>query len=105
MGQRTRNNVTRFCFLPFARNISKKYGKQLLDTATKTGLAALKSSSKKEVHKEAESTGESNSLTSKIADKIVKPKLLLAENSRNIEEILTREKTRNTKQIKASIIK
>ena len=33
--------------LTFARNLSNKYGKQLLTTATKTGLDALKTVSKK----------------------------------------------------------
>ena len=37
----------RIWILSFARNLSNKYGKQLLDTATKTRLDALKSTSKK----------------------------------------------------------
>ena len=49
-----------------------KYGKQLLDVATKTGLDALKTASKKEVHKADEATGEL--MGNKIADKIVEPK-------------------------------
>ena len=36
----------------FARNLSKKYGKQLLDTATKTVIYG----SKKVIHKAAEAT-------------------------------------------------
>ena len=44
--------------MSFTKNISNKYGKQLLDTATKTGLDALKSASKKVVHKAAEAIGE-----------------------------------------------
>ena len=42
---RTRKHVKRYEFLLFARNLSNKYGKQLLDIATKTGLDALKTAS------------------------------------------------------------
>ena len=34
-------------FLSFTRNLSNKYEKELLDTATKTGINALKNASKK----------------------------------------------------------
>ena len=37
---RTRENIKRYGFLSFGRNLSKKYGTQLLDAATKTGLDA-----------------------------------------------------------------
>ena len=56
---------------------------KLLSAATKTALDALKTSFKKLVHKAAEATGEF--LRKKITDKIVKPKLVPDENSRNIE--------------------
>ena len=56
--QRTRKYIKGYGFLSFTRNISNKYGKQLLDTATKTGLDALKSASKKVVHKAAEAIRE-----------------------------------------------
>ena len=39
---RTRKCVKGHRFLLFARNLSNKYGKQRLDSATKTGLDALK---------------------------------------------------------------
>ena len=45
---RTRKYVKGYGFLSFVRNLSSKYGKQLLDTATKTVLDALKTASKKE---------------------------------------------------------
>ena len=51
---RTRKYVTGCGFFSFGRNLSNKYGRQLLDNATKTGLDALKSASKKLVHKSAE---------------------------------------------------
>ena len=55
---RTRKYVKEYGFLSFARNLSNKYGKQLLDTATKTGLYAAKTASKKVVYKTAEAIGE-----------------------------------------------
>ena len=73
-------------FFSFARNLSNKYGKQLLDTATKTKLDALKTVSKKVVYKVAEAAD--NFIGNKIADKIVKPKPLPAESSRNVKEII-----------------
>ena len=39
---RTRRYVEGYGLLPFARNLSNKYEKKLLDTATKTGLNAAK---------------------------------------------------------------
>ena len=68
------------------RNLSNKKGKQLFDIATKTGLNALKTASKKVVHKAAEATGEF--IGNKIADKIVKPKSVADANSTNIEEVI-----------------
>ena len=72
-----------------------------MDTATKTGLDAAKTASKKVVHKIAEATGEL--IGNKITNKIVKPKPVPDENWRN--SYSTREQTRNINRIKASIIK
>ena len=46
---RTRKHVKEFKLLSFARNLSNKYGKKVLDTASKTGLDTLKTASKKAV--------------------------------------------------------
>ena len=62
-------------FLSFARNFSNKYGKKLMDTATKTGMDAAKIASEIFVQKTAEATGDL--IGNKIADKITsigKPK-------------------------------
>ena len=62
-------------FLSFARKFNNKYGKKLIDTATKTGIDAAKTSSKRVVQKTAEATGDL--IGNKIADKITsigKPK-------------------------------
>ena len=52
------------------RTLSNKYRKHLTDTATITGLDALKIGSKKVAQKAAEATGEF--IRNKIADKIMK---------------------------------
>ena len=54
--------------MSFARKIGDKYGKKLIDTATKTGMNAAKAASKKVVEKIAEATGDL--IWNKIADKI-----------------------------------
>ena len=72
--------------MSFGRNLSNNYGKQLLDAATKTGLDALKTVSKKVAHKGAEATEEF--IANKIADKLLKPKAMPDVNSRNVEEII-----------------
>ena len=55
-------------FLSFARKIGDKYGKKLMDTATKTGLYAAKTTSKRAVQKTLEPTGDLTG--NKIEDKI-----------------------------------
>ena len=56
--------------MSFARNLSDKYGA----TATKTGMDAVKTGSKKIVHQIAEATGKL--IGNEMAEKIVKPKRL-----------------------------
>ena len=55
-------------FLSFARNFGDKYDKKLMDTATKTGIDAAKTASKRVVQKTAEASGDL--IGNKIADKI-----------------------------------
>ena len=71
--------------MSFAKNVCNTFGK-LLDTATKTRLHALKTASKKVVYEAAEATGEF--MGNKVAEKILKAKLVLEVNSRDIEEII-----------------
>ena len=78
---RTRKYIKENGFWSVTRNLSNKYGKQLLDTL----LNVLKTGSKKVVHRATKATGEF--IGDRIADKIVKTKPLPAENSRNFEEI------------------
>ena len=61
--------------MSFARKFGDKYGKKLMHTATKTGIDAAKTSSKRVVQKTAEATRDL--IGNKIADKITligKPK-------------------------------
>ena len=61
--------------MSFARKFRDKYGKKLIDTATKTGIDAAKTASKRVVHKTAEATGDliGNKISNKITS-IGKPK-------------------------------
>ena len=54
--------------LSFARKLGDKYGKKLVDTATRTGIDAAETASKRVVQKTAEATGEL--IGNKIADQI-----------------------------------
>ena len=83
---RFRKYVKGYGFLTFARNFGNKCGQKIMDTATKTGIDAAKTASKRVVQKTAEATG--HLIGNKIADKITlidKPKEKEKTNKR--EEI------------------
>ena len=63
-----RKYVKGYGFLSFARKFGDKYGKKLMDTATKTWIDAAKTAWKRIVQKTAEATGDL--IRNKIADKI-----------------------------------
>ena len=63
-----RKYVKGYGFLSFARKFGDKYGKKLIDAATKTGIDAVRTASKRVVQKTAEATGDL--IENKIADKI-----------------------------------
>ena len=65
---RFRKYVKGYGFLSFARKFWDKYGKNLIDTATKTVIDAAKTASKRVVQKTAAATGDL--IGNKIADKI-----------------------------------
>ena len=54
---RYRKYVKDYGFLSFARNVGYEDGKKLMDTATKTGIDAAKTASKRAIQKTAEATG------------------------------------------------
>ena len=72
---RTRKCSKGYGFLSFTWNLSDKYGEKILNPATKTGVDAVKTGSKKLVHKRAEATGEL--IGNEVAEKIAKPKRLI----------------------------
>ena len=69
---RDRKYVKGYGFLSFAKNIGKKlsstYGQRIVDSAKKSATDAIKTASKRAVHKTAEATGDL--IGNKIADKI-----------------------------------
>ena len=60
--------VKRYGFMSFARSVSNKYAKKLVDTAKKSATDAVKTASKRAIQKTAEATGDL--VGNKIADKI-----------------------------------
>ena len=79
--------VQGYGLLSFARKFGDKYGKNLMDTATKTGLDAAKTASKRVVQKIAEGTGDF--IGNKVADQItpiVKSKSIEKEKKDEINE-------------------
>ena len=65
---RDRVYVKGYGFMSFARSISNKYGKKLVDTAEKSARDAIKTTSIRAIQKTAEATGDL--VGNKIADKI-----------------------------------
>ena len=63
-----RKYVQGYGFLSFANKFKNKFGKKLMDIATKTGIDPAKTASKRVVQKTAEATGDLTG--NKIADKI-----------------------------------
>ena len=83
---RFRKYIKGYVFLSFARKFRDKYGKKLMDTATKTGIGAAKTASKKIVHKTAEAT--KDLIGNKIADQITSVgKSKEKEKTKKAEEI------------------
>ena len=86
--------VKGYGLLSFAKKFRDKYGKKLMDTATKTGIDAAKTAFKRIVQKTAEATGDL--IGNKIADKITslgKPKEKKRESRINLHS--ARKKTAN----------
>ena len=68
MGYSTQRIFKGYGFLSFATKLGDKFGKKLIDTATKPGIGAEKTASKRVVQKTAEAT--EDLIGNKIADKI-----------------------------------
>ena len=65
---RDRVYVKGYGFMSFARSMSNKYGKKLVDTAKKSAADAIKTAPKREIQKTAEATDDL--VGNKISDKI-----------------------------------
>ena len=68
-------------FISFARSMSNKYGKKLVDTAKKSATNAIKTVSKRAIQKTAEATGDL--VGNKIADKITSISKKKSDNNNN----------------------
>ena len=68
-GTKSKKYLKGYGFLSFARKFGDKYGKKLMDTATKTGIDAAKTASKRVVQKTAKTRGDL--IGNKMADKII----------------------------------
>ena len=78
--------VKGYVFLSVVTKFGDKYGKKLIDTATKTEIDAAKTVSKRVVQKNAEATG--NLIGNNIADQITSiGKPIEKEKTKEIEEI------------------
>ena len=83
---RLRKYVKGYGFLSFVRKFGNRYGRKSMDTATKTGIDAAKTESKRVVQKAAEATG--GLIGNKIANKFTSiGKLKEKEKTKEIEEL------------------
>ena len=91
-----RKYVKKYGFLTFIRKFGDKYGKRLVNTATKTEIDAAKTDSKRVIQKTAKATGDL--IGNKTADKITSVgKSKEKEKTKKAEKNLhsTRKKTAN----------
>ena len=90
---RNRIYVKGYGFMSFARSMSNKYGKKLVDTAKISATDAIKTASKGAMQKTAETTGDLTG--NKIADKITSVSKKRSNNNNNNndnEELPTHKK-------------
>ena len=81
---RDRVYVKGYGFMSFARSMSNKYGKKLVDTAKKSATDAIKTASKRAIQKTAEATGDL--VGNKTADKITSVSKKSTEKLPTIDE-------------------
>ena len=87
---RFRKYVKGYGFLSFARKFGDKYGKKLMDTATKTGIDVAKTASKRVVQKTAEATRDL--IGNKIADKMTSVGKSKEKTNKTVEIYIPLEK-------------
>ena len=90
---RNRIYVKGYGFMSFARSMSNKYGKKLVDTTKKSATDAIKTASKRAIQKTAEATGDL--IGNKIAHKITSISKKKSDNNNNNDDVeLTTPKKR-----------
>ena len=77
--------VKGYGFMSFARSMSNKYGKKLVDTAKKYATDTIKTASKRAIQKTAEATGDL--VGDKIADKITSISKKKSYNDNNNDDV------------------
>ena len=84
---RDRIYVKRYGFMSFARSMSSKYGKKLVDTAKNSATDAIKTASKRAIQKTAEATGDliGNKTADKITSVLKKPSNNNNDDDDNVE--------------------
>ena len=81
---RYRLYVKGYGFMSFARSMSNKYGKKLVDTTKKSAADAIKTASKRAIQKTAEAAGDL--IGNKIADKITSVSKKKSKNHNNDDD-------------------
>ena len=81
---RNRIYVKGYGLMSFARSMSNKYGKKLVDTAKKSATDAIKTASKRVIQKTTEATGDL--VGNKIADKITSVSKKKSNNNSNNDD-------------------
>ena len=71
--------------MSFARSMSNKYGKKLVDTAKKSATDAVKTASKRAIQETAEATGDL--IGNKIADKITRVSKKISNNNDDDDDV------------------
>ena len=93
---RDRICVKGYGFLSFAKNMGKslrnKYGQKLLDSAKSSTTDAIKTASKRAIHKTAETTGDL--IGNKIGDKIT-----IVSNKKSMKELPNNDETEEDVEI------
>ena len=87
---RDRIYVKGYGFMSFARSMSNKYGKKLVDTAKTSATDAVKTASKRAIQKTAEVTGDL--IGNKIADKITSVSKKKSNNNNYDVKLATHKK-------------
>ena len=71
--------------MSFARSMSNKYGKKLVDTVKKSATDAVKTASKRAIQETAEATGDL--IGNKIADKITRVSKKISNNNDDDDDV------------------